>query len=419
MATAVIDALTTAWTVATGSPWAVSVGPLADHLGEDGSGMSVAAASGSGPAPVAERTFSPAVDLRPFDELRFWFRSSRPGDGRPGQPFYLAFEADTQPPQPQPWVWLLPVKGRDGWELHRLWLGDVPVAVRGAVARLRLRSLDPGVAFDAVVDTLLAVRPEPITDADAALAARLDLKHAAMFGGSPAAAIVGPDGAATPPPYLLITPWSVLPRAERAGRGEVLDNPTPDGTYARPAPAEVVFEYRFTAVAPHRAQATALLDAVLRDFTRRPYLVVAGEAVAVTPFRPANEDAAPGSSPAAPRYTSGSLSHWRRAPGGSSRSPYPCCAPGSCRPATRWSGRRCNGPVPHRRNRDGVQHRHQRDRDRRERHPGDRGGADLRRWPPRPDPPRAHREGRPGVEFRAVRRRVRGPRPAVPRGLRG
>jgi hypothetical protein len=50
----------------------------------------------------------------------------------------------------------------------------MPAGLRQAAARFRLRGLDAGVAFDAALDLLLAVTPDPIAGTDAALLARLD-----------------------------------------------------------------------------------------------------------------------------------------------------------------------------------------------------------------------------------------------------
>jgi hypothetical protein len=214
MSEQLVDDFTAAWTADPSGLWSVTSQGQASHLGEDGTGMLIEAAAGSaaGSAPYAERRFTSAFDLRPMDELRFWLRSSRPGDGTPANPFYLAFEADTDPAAAGgPWRRLVPVYARDGWELKALWLGDMPSALRQAVAVLRLRSLDRTVAFRAAVDDLVATRPEPIVDTDAALLRRLDQAFSVVVSGTPTnvpAVVSVPENPSTQtPPYILIIPW--------------------------------------------------------------------------------------------------------------------------------------------------------------------------------------------------------------------
>jgi hypothetical protein len=288
MTSFVVDELGVPWE-ASSALWSLAAAPSADALGRGGSGMAIQSAAGaaSDPAPSAERRFTPPLDLRGADELRLWLRSSRPGDGRPDRPFYLAFEAATDPPGAgAPWRRFLPVSQPDAWTLHRLWLGDMSAALRQAVGFLRLQSLDPTVAFDAALDDVLAVRPEPIGDVQAALLARLaDAVDASVI-------LDVPENPGTRTrPFVLVTPWSVVPLERRTGADEITDNYTDTGAFVRPAPASLQLEYRVDVFAEDGAEKARLLEAIVGAFLSDARLVVANVPVALLPFVPLDEEA--------------------------------------------------------------------------------------------------------------------------------
>jgi hypothetical protein len=281
MSELLVDDFTAAWTADPSGLWTVSSQEQVSHLGEDGKGLLIEAAPGTpaGSGPYAERRFTPALDLRQLDEIRFWLRSSRPGDGTPARPFYLAFEADTDPTAAGgPWRRLVPVSSRDGWELKTMWLGDMPPAVRQAVAVMRLRSLDRTVAFRAAVDDLVATRPEPLVDTDAALLGRLDRAFSVVVAGTPTkvpAVVSVPENPSTQaPPYILIIPWKVLPLGRPAAARDVVDNYTQGGAYVRPAPAAIQLEYALDVVAEERQHKNEVLERILDSVARRPRIVV-------------------------------------------------------------------------------------------------------------------------------------------------
>ena len=250
--------------------------------------MEVRATAGAAaaPTPSAERQLAPALDLRDADELRLWLRSSRPGDGSPSRPLYLALEATRNPPTAALWQRLLPVRRTGSWELHRLWLGDMPTALRRAVGILRLRSLDGRQAFSAALDDLLAVRPEPIADVETALQARLDNAYSVDVNGVSTAVPALLDVPESPgnrnEPYILITPWSAIGLGLRTGRAEVVDNLTATGGHVRPAPTWLALEYRIDVHAIERAHKQSVLDGLLVDMLRP--LAVAGVPFELQPF---------------------------------------------------------------------------------------------------------------------------------------
>ncbi len=291
-----VDDLAAPWQADGSGLWTLASTSSAARLGADGLGMEIRASAGATalPQPYAERHFSSALDLRDSEELRFWLRSSRPGSGEASRPVYLAFEADTDPPSGTPWRRLLPVRSADVWELQRLWIGDMPGALRQAVAYLRIVGLDGRIAFRASVDDLVATTPQPVTDVDAALLARLDGVFQVDVSGTPTAvpAILDlPEAPGTrTAPYILLTPWSVVPVPDRGGVSEVVDNPTDFGAHVRPAPALVRLEYRIDVYAGTRLQKSSLLDRIVPDLLHP--LVVDDEVFALETFQPSWEEAA-------------------------------------------------------------------------------------------------------------------------------
>jgi hypothetical protein len=304
MSSTVVDNFTTAWQADASGLWSLAATAAAARYGPDGRGMEISASAGSAaaPAPYAERRFTPALDLSDSDELRFWLRSSRPGDGRDARPVYLELEATTDPPAGAPWRRMLPLRRANAWELQRLWLGDMSAALRGAVGFLRLRSLDGRIAFEAAIDDLIASVPQPIADVEEALTERLDGTFQVSSGGAPTAvpAILDlPEAPGTrTAPYILVTPWSVLTLGHRGGETDVVDNPTANGAHVRTAPVDIQLEYRIDVFAEDRDQKSSLLERIVVELLGG--LLVNGEALQLEPFRSSQEDeaiVAPGRTP--------------------------------------------------------------------------------------------------------------------------
>lgn len=289
--TVLIDDFTDLWGADASGLWALA--PVAGYVCPGAMGVTASGGAPGDSPPFAAREFAPPLDLRGYDELRFWFRSTRPGDGTPARPFYLSLEADTVPASGAPWSRLIPVTKPDTWELHRLWLADMSEAMRAAVGVLRLRSLDPTVAFAAAIDSLIATAPEPVQDVEAALHARLHERFEVATADGPLwvpAVFDLPEGEPGHPlPYILITPWSLerLP-AERGG-GAIIDNHTEQGAYVRPPAERLRLRYSLDAFAAERAQKAALFEHILRDWLRAPHLIVANERLEIVPFTPAVE----------------------------------------------------------------------------------------------------------------------------------
>jgi hypothetical protein len=276
-----VDAFTTPWTADPSGRFTVRSDPCAARFGADRRGVEVVATPGAAgdPPPFAEQAYAPALDLRDDAELRLWVRSTRASDDGPARPAYLALEADTAPAAAAPWRRLLRIRAANRWELARLGLDDMPAAIRRAVGVLRLRSLDPEIAFTAALDDLLAVTPQPFADVDTALIARFS---AYRVGTRTVAAILDlPEVPGTrTAPYLLITPWSAQ-LTPRPG-AELVTDRTARGASVRPAPVDLLLAFRLDVHARSRAEKTTLLDRVAADLLAP--LVVAGVPVDLEPF---------------------------------------------------------------------------------------------------------------------------------------
>ena len=281
MSSRVIDDFTAAWQPDGSGLWTASASPSAARW--DGTGMLLTAGEGPG-SPFVRRTFAPALDLRDVTELRLWLRSSRAAAG----PFYLAFDAGTDA-----WQRNLRVDQANVWQLHRLWLGDMPEALRQSVATLRIRSLAP-VSFTAAVDELQAGTPQGIRDVETALRARIDNR----FEGAPALYDVPSDQAQ---PYITIVPFAVRALPDNEG-ADVTDNETAGGASVRPYPRRLRLDYRIEVSAAQRAQRAAIIEGIVAEFARESQLVVFGEPQKLLPFEPDPLLAGPVASGVTPLY---------------------------------------------------------------------------------------------------------------------
>jgi hypothetical protein len=200
------------------------------------------------------------------------------------------------------WVRFLPIPRPDVFALHRLWLADMPAPLHRAIGYLRLRSLDPTTAFEAAIDDIVAVRPEPVGDVEAALVARLE-----GLGGLPTVLVDVPENPGTQtPPFVLVTPWSLAPLDRVAAADEIVDNYTETGAFVRPATASLQLEYRIDVFADDRASKAQFLDAIVASILSDARLVVANVPLSLVPFVPPSEVAAtiePGRTPLFVRVT--------------------------------------------------------------------------------------------------------------------
>lgn len=115
------------------------------------------------------------LDLRGYDELRFWVRANAPATGKTSAPFYLEFSfADAADAAGEEHRWFVPVNQAGVWEQRRIGIG---ADRRGAVQMLRFKCLTD-LPFVCHVDELLAVSEEMLIDVERALREQLDEKTA-------------------------------------------------------------------------------------------------------------------------------------------------------------------------------------------------------------------------------------------------
>jgi hypothetical protein len=117
--------------------------------------------------------FAPAapLDLRAFEELRFWVRSNRAAHGSTNEPFYLEFSyVDNGDAAGETHRWLVPINQSERWEQRRIGIENER---RAAIISFRLTCLSD-VAFVCHLDDLLAVHEEMMADLEQALVSRLD-----------------------------------------------------------------------------------------------------------------------------------------------------------------------------------------------------------------------------------------------------
>ena len=158
--------------------------------------LQIAAQPGSA-GRYAERA-TPAADLSKFQELRFWARGSRTGNGR--SPFYLRLRlASAAVPfgdAGNTWSRYIPINVADAWQMVDLNITDLPAAIRGAVTALRFECADAATGFTITFDGLLAATPQMLPDVEAALQSSLDRQ--VDLGAGPIPAVIYQAGAAIP-----------------------------------------------------------------------------------------------------------------------------------------------------------------------------------------------------------------------------
>ncbi|WP_414583846.1 hypothetical protein [Scytonema sp. PCC 10023] len=282
--------------------WSLSTTPAPSYVSENGVATVILARGGvADPPPFIQRQLSNPLDLRQIDELRFWFRSSRPGDGSSTRPFYLVFEI-TNSSSSLSWKRLIPVKQADVWQLHQMWLGDMPSSLRQAISILRLHSLDAGIGFTAVIGDLIATTPTPIQDVDAVFLNRLNKRFQVVVDGTSTdvpAIIDLPENPGTRTlPYILITPWSIQLQDNTTGSGELIDNYTlatngsSAGAFIQPAQQSLRLDFSIDVFAEERSQKAYLLEQILFSFYQQPLLVINGEPITITKFTPSDREIA-------------------------------------------------------------------------------------------------------------------------------
>ncbi len=225
-----------------------------------------------------ERTGGP-VDLTSMQDLLLWVRGTRRADGSAAAPLYLQVElGSTAVPVgavTNTWRRMVPLLVPGTWEPVPLALADLPAAVRSGVTDVRLTCLDADTAWSLDVDAVLAVRPEVLADADAALLARLD-GRLQVSGTAVPAVLLPVAGQAPQPPVFRISNYDVRPdRATSPVDGPRTDY-TDRGFAIRPPATVYQLDYAIEAVAADRTAGAAMLGFVLAELAPRATLLAAG-----------------------------------------------------------------------------------------------------------------------------------------------
>lgn len=225
---------------------------------------------------LLRRTRAP-LDLTAFGELRLWLFSSRAATGSSSQPFFLELRlgsaAQSLDDPANLWHRYLPADRASTWELIRLSLSDLAPAVRGSLSALQLRCLDATTTFTCVLDDLVAVREEMLSDVEAALLARLHERIS--VAGAPVPAFLHVPGATMPaPPHIRITHHHIAFADERTSSSPTRTDFSANRFALRPPSYGYNLHYQLEVVSANRSQHTAILEFILRELTPRGQLLV-------------------------------------------------------------------------------------------------------------------------------------------------
>src|SRR5262245_26794500 len=164
MSSLLVHAMDTAWTSSAPAALQVAV-DTQTFVGAGAASNRLVAQAG---AFNASAEFVPAtpLDLRDYEELRFWVLGNRAAHGTTVRPFYLEFsytDADDTPDDVH--RWFVPINQVGRWEQRRIGIQDDR---RSAITQLRWTCLT-AFPFVCNIDELLAVREEMLTDLEQAL----------------------------------------------------------------------------------------------------------------------------------------------------------------------------------------------------------------------------------------------------------
>ncbi|MCA1568376.1 MAG: hypothetical protein LC803_22560 [Acidobacteria bacterium] len=224
------------------------------------------------------RTLPPA-DLSNFDELRFWFRSTRAADGSPARPFFLRLRlgsaamplADAS----NAWFRYLPAFRAEAWELVRVSIADLAPQVRGALSVLELASVDDA-SSECNLDGLLAAREQMLGDVETEMIARLH-QRLSVGGAAVAARVHNPDDPAVAAmPYIQIIPRAIQLSAERSTSGETRTDFTENSFRLRPPSVPYDLYYDIDVFAQNRPHKAEIYEFVLKTLSPRSELIVNG-----------------------------------------------------------------------------------------------------------------------------------------------
>jgi len=221
----------------------------------------------------------PPTDLSNFEELRFWFRSTRAADGSPARTFFLRLRlgSATMPlaDASNAWFRYVPAFRAEAWELVRVSIEDLAPQVRGALSVLELACVDDAVA-ECNLDGLIATREQMLGDVETEMVARLHQRL--NFGGAAVAARMhNPDDpAAAAMPFIQIIPRAIQLSAERSASGETRTDFIENSFRLRPASIPYDLYYDIDVFAQNRQHKAEIYELVLKTLSPRSELIVNG-----------------------------------------------------------------------------------------------------------------------------------------------
>lgn len=228
-----------------------------------------------------ERALAPA-DLTSFADLELWVLSDRAADSSDAKPLFLELRLGSAAlaigAPGNPWHRLIPIATADTWQFVPLALDDLPPAVREAVTAIRFTCVDASVPFALSLGSLRAVSAQLLGDIDAALLDRIGGKL--ELSDAPVPAVVEPE-AEPDQPFFRVRNYAVRPAPERSPSTGTRTDYTGSGFSIRPASVPFDLFYAIEAATSTRADAAALLEFALAEFTPRSTLDVAGRQLTV------------------------------------------------------------------------------------------------------------------------------------------
>ncbi|MDF2628737.1 MAG: hypothetical protein K0R39_2568 [Symbiobacteriaceae bacterium] len=250
----------------------------------------IADQSEAGTTYTARQPLPAVTDLSPYGEIRLWVSASRAAGGAPDSPPYLAFLAGRGAAVLASWP--LTVAHAGQWELHRLDLADLPDRQVDWVA---VAWHSTGVGFRAVLDDLVAVKDEFLTDEDGALLALLDGQVEATAGSGVLvpAVLWQPDltGWVEPAvaPYIRVVPCGMILARDRMAADEARGTTPAGQVWVRPPQVAVDLYYQIEVVRGTRSQKNRLQQFLLTTLCPRRMLWVGGRPLALEWIDPAAE----------------------------------------------------------------------------------------------------------------------------------
>jgi hypothetical protein len=219
-----------------------------------------------------QRDFA-AVDLTGFSQLRLSVKI----DAAPSAEFLIEVRLASAgvgfDDAANTWHRLIPTGPSRGWTVLTMSLEDLPATVARGVTGIRLRCLTG--SFGIHLDDMVAVRPQPLADADAALLAVL---RGIIAGGNAVTSVIRAPGEPAPAaPGIDVEQFDI-----RLAKSRVIDAPlrcdfTVDGYRECVAGIAFDLDYAVRPVAANRATQAQLLEAVLARIPANGELVINGD----------------------------------------------------------------------------------------------------------------------------------------------